>query len=117
MNKTISIAVIALVATALPGCSKQAEPSPNASTEPLDNMTMSNEPKMGKATGTVTAIDPVAGKITLDHGPVAELQWPAMTMAFGAKPDMLKGVTVGDKVSFEFMMTGANAEIVVIKRQ
>ena len=34
------------------------------------------------AEGTVTAIDGEAGTITVEHGPVAAIDWPAMTMAF-----------------------------------
>jgi hypothetical protein len=33
------------------------------------------------AEGTIKALDLQSGKITLAHGPVAELKWPAMTMA------------------------------------
>src|SRR3546814_11313398 len=53
-----------------------------------------------KGTGTVTAIDTAAGKITFGHGPIAELQWPAMTMAFNASPPQLKAGKIGDPVSF-----------------
>ena len=36
------------------------------------------------AEGTVTAIDADAGTITVDHGAVAAIEWPAMTMAYDA---------------------------------
>ena len=43
--------------------------------------------------------------VTLSHGPVASLKWPAMTMDFklpkGGAP---RGVAVGDRVDFEFYM-------------
>jgi Cu(I)/Ag(I) efflux system periplasmic protein CusF len=116
MNKTLSAAAIALLA-GLTACSNQAEPTQNTSASAMENMAMPSEAKSGKATGTVTAIDTATGKITLDHGPVVELQWPAMTMAFGAKPDMLKGIAVGDKVAFEFTMTGATAELTKIAKR
>ena len=47
---------------------------------------------MAKGKGTVTAIDKSAGSITLDHGPIPEADWPSMTMAFKAKPELLDSV-------------------------
>ena len=46
-------------------------------------------------------IDKEAGKITLKHGPIANLDMTAMSMVFRAKdPAMLDQVKVGDKVRF-----------------
>ena len=51
--------------------------------------------------GEVKKIDKEAGKITLKHGPLANLDMPPMTMVFRVKdPAMLDQVKVGDKVSF-----------------
>lgn len=69
----------------------------------------------GKATGTVAAIDPAAGKITLDHTEIVELGWPAMTMEFGAKPDRLKGIAAGDNVAFEIDWNGQSGEVTNIR--
>ena len=68
------------------------------------------------AEGTIKALDPQSGKITLTHGPVAELKWPAMTMGFQAEPAQLKGLSVGDKVKFDFRMEGSVAKIVGIQK-
>ena len=54
------------------------------------------------AEGTVTAIDADAGTITVDHGAVPEIEWPAMTMAFDADEQLRQDVAVGDRISFEF---------------
>lgn len=57
------------------------------------------------ASGTVTAI--AGDRITISHGPVAGLGWPAMTMTFRAgEPAMLQGIGVGDRVAFEFRQSG-----------
>ncbi|WP_027867368.1 efflux RND transporter periplasmic adaptor subunit [Massilia alkalitolerans] len=57
-----------------------------------------------KAEGKVEAIG--KDSLTLSHGPVASLKWPAMTMDFQFAPDVLPaGVKVGDTVSFEFRQT------------
>jgi len=54
--------------------------------------------------GEVKKIDEAAGKITMKHGPIKNLdmQDEGMTMVFRVKdPGMLKQVKVGDKVQFE----------------
>ena len=66
--------------------------------------------------GVVKAIDPAAGAVTISHEPIAELSWPAMTMAFKvAQPDLLKGVTVGNKVQFALQGKTMAAVIVSLK--
>lgn len=67
--------------------------------------------------GTVTAIDKAAGTITLDHGPIPEAKWPAMTMAFKAAPAITDAVKVGDKVDFDLTLTGNAGEVTAIHRR
>lgn len=51
--------------------------------------------------GVVRKIDTASGKITLKHGPLLNLDMPAMTMVFKVQsPEMLKSVNVGDAVKF-----------------
>lgn len=57
------------------------------------------------AYGRITAIG--AAGITISHGPVASLNWPAMTMQFGvARPQLVQGLRVGDNVAFRFRQNG-----------
>lgn len=52
--------------------------------------------------GEVTKIDEDAGKITLRHEPIKNLDMDSMTMVFRVRDAaMLKTVAVGDKVVFE----------------
>ena len=67
---------------------------------------------IAKAEGTVESID--AGTITIAHGPVDALKWPAMTMAFNATPEQLASVKAGQKVQFEFTAEGMEATITSI---
>ena len=54
-----------------------------------------------EATGRIERID--ATSVTLSHGPVPALQWPAMTMAFRLPDAALgKGFKVGQRVRFSF---------------
>jgi Cu(I)/Ag(I) efflux system periplasmic protein CusF len=51
--------------------------------------------------GEVRKVDKEAGKITLKHGEIKNLDMPGMTMVFQVKdPAMLETVKAGDKVSF-----------------
>lgn len=70
-----------------------------------------------KGHGTVTAIDKAAGTITLDHGPIPEAKWPAMTMAFKAEPAITDAAKVGEKVDFDLTLTGSAGEVTAIAKQ
>lgn len=51
--------------------------------------------------GIVKAVDPQAGTVTIAHEPIKSFEWPSMTMKFKvADPALLKGIAVGNKVSF-----------------
>ncbi len=53
------------------------------------------------ADGEVRKIDKDLGKLTLKHGPIANLDMPGMTMVFKvADPKLLDGIKAGDKVRF-----------------
>lgn len=57
-----------------------------------------------KGQGTVDSVDDKAGTVSLNHGPIASLKWPAMTMEFKvANPSLLKDLKPGAPVSFEFV--------------
>lgn len=65
------------------------------------------EAATASGSGEVAAVDPVAGTVTIDHGPIEALEWPAMTMTFAAPGVDLGAIKQGDKVSFELRQTGA----------
>ena len=53
------------------------------------------------ADGEVRKVDKEQGKVTLKHGPLTNLDMPAMTMVFKVlDPKMLDGIKEGDKVKF-----------------
>lgn len=68
-----------------------------------------------KGVGVVKSIDSAAGKVTLDHEPIAELKWPAMTMAFKASPELLAAVKAGDRVEFEFTQGADGSTLSVLQ--
>ncbi|MBH3389272.1 copper-binding protein [Pseudomonas putida] len=85
----------------------------------MDGMDMKEAPSApaAHAEGTVKAIDALGGKVTLAHGPVPALKWPAMTMGFKASAQQLEQLKVGDKVAFDFRMEGSAATIVDIQKE
>lgn len=62
-------------------------------------------------------IDAATGRITLKHGPIANLGMSAMTMAFPVKdPTMLKGLKEGDQVPATFDSVGGKATVVDLRK-
>ncbi len=60
-----------------------------------------------KGSGTVKGVDANTGKISLAHGAIPSLNWPAMTMDFQVKDKaMLKGVAPGQNVDFNLVQAG-----------
>ena len=54
---------------------------------------------------------PMADTITVDHGPVPAIEWPAMTMAFEADEQLRSEVSVGEGIAFEFR-TGSEGSVI-----
>ena len=74
------------------------------------------EPTAHQATGVVKKVDAANGAVTLAHGPVKELSWPAMTMRFEVKDKALFSKLVVDKkVDFTFVEDGSNYVVTKVK--
>ena len=64
--------------------------------------------------GEVRKVDKDAGKITIKHGEIKNLDMPAMTMVFRVKdPAMLDEVKAGDKI--KFAADNVNGSLTVVK--
>lgn len=73
-------------------------------------------PKTGQGTGVITAIDAKANTVTIKHGPIPAVGWPAMTMTFKATPPaLLRGVRVGQTVGFDVRTRGMDAEVTALR--
>lgn len=66
------------------------------------------------ATGVVESVDQSARKITIAHGPIAAVKWPAMTMTFDAPTVDLSSVKPGDHVDFVLAVDGMHGEVVKV---
>jgi Cu/Ag efflux protein CusF len=64
--------------------------------------------KTATGTGTVTGLNAAGRKVTLDHGPMPEINWPAMKMEFAVAGAVdLSKVKAGDKVRFTVTGSGS----------
>lgn len=72
--------------------------------------------KTGQGTGVIKAVDAKAGTLTIQHGPIPAIGWPAMTMAFkAASPSLLNGLKVGQTIGFDVKATGMSAEVTAVR--
>ncbi|MEP7311258.1 MAG: copper-binding protein [Pseudomonadota bacterium] len=102
----LSIAVLAngVVVAAEPGGMKM-DPAAASSME---------KAQVNRAVGVVRAMDADKGTITLSHGAVPAIKWPAMTMAFKVSKAVALGIKPGDRVDFEFVTKGMDATVTKI---
>ncbi|MBA3477113.1 MAG: copper-binding protein [Lautropia sp.] len=69
-----------------------------------------------KAAGTVNTVDAKTGIVTLAHGPVKSLNWPAMTMGFKVKDRLLLDkLGDGKKFEVEFVQEDKDYVITAVK--
>ena len=93
MIRRIVIGIAAALIVA-PAYAQQTGPDKKSGTEAPQAAAMSE--------GEVRKVDKETKKITIKHGPLQNLDMPAMTMVFQVKePAMLDQVKVGDKVKFQ----------------
>ena len=88
-----------------------SQPTPATAAAPESSVTRAN------AEGVVEAVDPAKRTITIAHGPVPALGWPAMTMTFQAPAIDLSAMERGEHVAFEFSSIGMEATITGISQQ
>ena len=72
----------------------------------MNGMQMEAQPNAAvhEAKGVVKRLDTAKGLVTIAHGPVATLNWRAMTMTFKVKDNtLLEKIEVGKEVRFGFV--------------
>lgn len=68
------------------------------------------------AEGEVRRVDTEARKLTLRHGPIANLGMSPMTMVFQvAEPRLLEGLKPGDRVRFRAERVGGQFTVVAVE--
>ncbi|MDR2260033.1 MAG: copper-binding protein [Azoarcus sp.] len=87
----LALLLLAPPALAQPGHDHASHAPARAQTAPL-----------ASGQGIVKKIDREKQRLTLAHDPIAQLQWPAMTMPFTVvDPALLQGLEVGDRIGFD----------------
>jgi Cu(I)/Ag(I) efflux system protein CusF len=95
MNARNTLALAAIVLASTVGAQQAARDADHAAHHPAA------EVSAPKSEGEVRKVDLEQGKVTLRHGPLENLDMPAMTMVFtAADPNLLEGLKQGDKVRF-----------------
>jgi Cu(I)/Ag(I) efflux system protein CusF len=82
----------------------------------MGGMSAAPAAKHGQGTGVIRAVDTKAGTLTIQHGPIPGVSWPAMTMTFKAKPAaLLTGLKVGEAIGFDCTVRGMAADVTAIR--
>ena len=72
--------------------------------------------KSHHAVGTVKSVDADKGTVSIQHGPVPSMNWPAMTMSFKTKDKKgLQALKPGQKIEFDFVEQGKDHVITKVK--
>ena len=109
MTRIIAIAFMLSMGFALPAAAVDAHHPPGAKAA-ADTAALTE--------GEVRKVDKETKKITIRHGPIANLDMPPMTMVFQVKdPTMLDQVKVGDKIRSAADKIGGAFTVVQIKSE
>jgi Cu(I)/Ag(I) efflux system periplasmic protein CusF len=101
MNSISRLALAAALALSSASFTVANAAQPAGTTESAGASGTSSTSAASMSEGEIKKIDKEAGKVTIKHGPLTNLDMPAMTMVFRVKdPAMLDQVKVGDKISF-----------------
>lgn len=93
MNHVLKLTLAALLAVAAMVPAHAADDAATASAGAAATVPLTE--------GEVKKVDQSAGKLTIKHGPLVNLDMPNMTMVFRVKdPAMLDQVKAGDKIRF-----------------
>ncbi len=68
------------------------------------------------SSGEVRRVNAEAGKITIQHGAIPELDLTAMTLVYKIDPALLSGIQPGDKVKFTAKRDGGDYVVVAISK-
>ena len=109
--KSVSIAGAVALSLAVAACGSSAQ---NNQSTPINAVADAGQ-RAYSAAGNITAID--GDRVTISHGPVEGLGWPAMTMTFRApSPQMIAGLRVGDRVAFQFRQDDGGYALTTISK-
>ena len=106
MNYPILAAALAL---AVAGCGQQQKSQPQA------NAPAAETARTYSGAGKVTAV--AGDQVSIAHGPIQGIGWPAMMMSFTAPAGMANGVKVGDQVLFSFRQQAGGYQLTSLQKR
>lgn len=109
MQHPISGVAASAIALALSGCGQTAN-SGNDS-----NATTTNAAQTYSGVGKVTAVG--GNQVTIAHGPIEGIGWPAMTMTFTSPADLSTAAEAGDEVAFSFRQQGSAYQLTSLQKR
>lgn len=115
MSKLINVIALSLLFSA----AAPALAADNSMSGNMAGMQMADTPAKSdtaNASGVVKKIDTATGMVTLQHGPIPAISWPAMTMGFKvADPALLKNIKEGENVDFTLKAENGNQVVIAIQ--
>lgn len=108
--KTFQWIAIAVTAAAVSACNRQAPVTENSSVNQESN---EQSGQVYSGTGIVQSI--TGDQVTIAHGPIKAIGWPAMTMAYTAPRGTATGAKVGAQVDFSFRKSGSAYVLTSVK--
>lgn len=110
--KQLAAVTLTLVVAA---CGQKQSAAPENQTAATEAAAPAASDKIYSGSGTVKSI--TGNQMTIAHGPIASIGWPAMTMAYTAEPGLESGVKAGDQVDFSFKKNGGAYVLTSVKRR
>lgn len=75
------------------------------------------QPVQAQASGQVVRVNLDQGKIAIKHGAIGKLDLPAMTLVYHVDPALLRGIAVGDAVSFTAERANGQYRLVELEKK
>ena len=111
--KMIRSAGVLTLALALAACGAKQNAAPDNRTASSGATESNAAIQIYSGTGTVKSV--AGDQVTIAHGPIPAVGWPAMTMAYTAPANVAAGVKAGDKIEFAFKKDGSAYVLTSVK--
>ena len=109
MKHPISGVVASAIALAVSGCGQTTNSGNDSHASTPDAA------QIYSGAGKVTAV--AGNQVTIAHGPIEGIGWPAMTMTFSSPADVVTAVKPGDEVAFSFRQQGSAYQLTSLQKR
>lgn len=114
--KAFPIAGAFALALAVAACGEAATTSQNQQPTGGTDTKGENDQRVHSGEGNVTSV--AGDQVSIAHGPIETLGWPAMTMTFRAgSAQMVEGIGVGQPVAFQFRESNGSYVLTSISKR